>query len=240
MNENSIPDDAEREFSKSLLAGASILGLIVTDKIHELLRAHFRILCRWSKRLNLTTVSKPRDMAERLYLDSAIITPYLSGAGSLLDVGTGAGFPGLVLRVWNPELHVTLTEARRRKVSFLKQAARQMEIEKNLAIRWERVGWRDTGEGAELARRYDEVVSRATFPPAEWLNCGAELVAPGGRLWLYAGQPHGDGDCGQVGDERWLAEHTPRGFSLAEVVRYQLPFAGLERVVVSFRKALDA
>jgi len=240
MNENTVSDDAEREFSESLLEGDSILGLVVTDRIHELLRAHFRILCRWSKKLNLTTVHKPRDMAERLYLDSAIIAPCLPGAGSLLDVGTGAGFPGLVLRVWHPGLHVTLAEARRRKVSFLKQAVRQMEIDENLAIRWERVGWRDKHDGAPVARGYDEVVSRATFPPAEWLNCGAELVAPGGRLWLYAGQPHGDGDCGQVGDERWLAEHTPRGFSLAEVVRYQLPFAGLERVVVSFRKALDA
>jgi 16S rRNA (guanine527-N7)-methyltransferase len=189
------------------------------------------MLEKWADRINLTTVREPRDAAERLFLDSAVLVPHLHQAHPFHDVGSGAGFPGLVVKAFLPGLQATLTEARRKKVSFLRQTARAMDLNRQLDIRWHRVGWEKEAIGT-----WKEVASRATFPPIEWLKNGAPLVAPGGRLWIFSGQPHGEGDHGEITSEQWLEENMPEGFELDLVLPYRLPFSGLERTLVSLRK----
>jgi 16S rRNA (guanine527-N7)-methyltransferase len=224
-------------FLAALCEGANRLELELDPQVCERLVCHQRLLLRWAPKVNLTTVLEPRSMAERLYLDSAVVLPWL-GAGRLHDVGSGAGFPGLVLKALRPELAVTLTEARRRKVSFLRQAAREMGLESGLDIQWRRLGWEpnepaqaDPGPGGE--GRWDEVISRATFPPGEWIAQGAGLVAPGGRLWIMAGQPHGQTEEAPG----WQPGALPAGLSLELRHAYRLPFCGLQRWLLSLRRS---
>jgi 16S rRNA (guanine527-N7)-methyltransferase len=221
----------EKTFVESLKAGARKWQLTLESPALERCRVHWQMLEKWADRVNLTTVREPLEMAERLFLDSAVLVPFLNPEDTFHDVGSGAGFPGLVVKAFLPEMVVTLTEARRKKVSFLKQAARAMDLTRQLEIRWERVGW-DSDE----TRTWTQVVSRATFPPIEWLKNGSPLVAPGGRLWIFSGQPHGEGDRGKVTSERWLADHMPEGFELDHLVPYRLPFCNKERALVSLRK----
>jgi 16S rRNA (guanine527-N7)-methyltransferase len=217
-----------QDFSSYLIEGASRLDLELPEDAIQRLLVHRDLLVRWNKAINLTTVLDPQGMADKLYLDSAILFPYLNTGVDLHDVGTGAGFPGLVIKALRPDIQLTLTESRSKKVSFLKTAAREMGLLDGLDIRWERVNEKQPG----VSVLSNEVVSRAAFPPEEWLKIGVRLVSPGGRLWIMAGQPHGEKESEPI----W--ERTISGFGLVLESRivYRLPFSGRERFLVALRK----
>lgn len=225
---------AEEEFIGVLYEGAERLGIGLSGGGARRLLQHFRLLLRWMDRTNLTTVRHPVAMAERLYLDSLLPAAWLGRGARVHDVGPGAGFPGLVLKAHRPDLIVTLSEARRKKVSFLRQAAREMGLTEGLLIEQHRVV---EGSG-ETADRWTEVISRATFPPPVWIRLGAELTEPGGRLWLFGGHSHqaGEGDTDELPPGVCQALSTT--LRIERTHPYRLEHAGLQRVLVSFRKCL--
>ena len=90
--------EARDEFTGFLKEGARALELKLTDAGLARLVAHWELLQHWADRMNLTTVRDPASMAERLYLDSAMLLTRLAEDSSVHDVGSGAGFPGLVLK----------------------------------------------------------------------------------------------------------------------------------------------
>lgn len=225
---------SEQNFMNLLREGSTRLGIEISEDGFTRLLLHFRLLCKWADRVNLTTVRDPGDMAELLYLDSAVLQNFLGTGSRLHDVGTGAGFPGLVLKALVPDLRVTLTEARRKKVSFLRQAAREMNLLEGLEVRHRRLGW-EPEAGRE---QWPEVISRAAFPPREWIRQGAKLVAPGGRLWICSGQPHGEGPDGLDRVVADLQGELPGGFELEPIQAYRLPFCGRNRLLAPIRRRI--
>jgi len=223
---------SEDTFLSWLTEGGEQLGLDLSEDGISRLLCHYRLLVKWADKVNLTTILDPGQMAELLYLDSAVMGKHIRENARLHDVGTGAGFPGLVIKALRPELPVTLTEARRKKVSFLKQAARDMGLAQGLEIKQRRLGW----EVADKGELWTEVVSRAAFPPPEWIRLGAPLVASGGRLWICAGTTHPE-----VADEEddypgEIKDWPPGGFSLGPVHSYRLPKTGRRRRLVTLIK----
>jgi len=225
---------AEESFTDVLHEGAARLGIKLSgDGARRLLR-HFRLLLRWMDHTNLTTVRDPVAMAERLYLDSLLPAAWLGQGARVHDVGPGAGFPGLVLKAHRPDLIVTLSEARRKKVSFLRQAAREMDLTEGLVIEQHRV----VGGSGGVAGRWTEVISRATFPPPVWIRLGTELTEPGGRLWLFGGQSHQAGGDDPEELSPRVCQELPTTLRVERIHPYRLEHAGLQRTLVSFRKRL--
>jgi 16S rRNA (guanine527-N7)-methyltransferase len=216
------------DFRSLLFLGAKKLGLSLEKEVLERLDAHRFLLLKWAKKINLTTVLTTESMVDRLYLDSLVVAGYITPKSTLHDVGSGAGFPGLILKAFHPELSLRLSEARRKKCSFLRQAAYQMGL-LDTEITWTRVGWEEdkTKEG-----HWNEVISRAVFPPLIWIQRGAPLLKEGGRLWVMSGQPIGEGDA--LVD--WNKVGLPNGLFLERLIHYRLPFCKLERTLVALRK----
>jgi len=124
----------------------------LTDiQLHRLLD-HYQLLVRWNERLNLTTVVDLPEAAVRHYCESLFIAAHIDGT-SVVDIGSGAGFPGIPVAMARPEWNVTLLESHRRKAVFLREASRALENVRVLDIRAEAA----TG-------RYDWLVSRAVDP----------------------------------------------------------------------------
>jgi len=213
-------DPAEREidqeFGETLRKGAVKMGLFLPAAGLERLLAHHRKLLLWARKTNLTALKGDQEMAESLYLDSAMMFPFLEPGRRLHDVGSGAGFPGLVLKGLLPELTVVLSEARQKKVAFLRQTAREMGVGAGLEIRCETVG--ETRPPRVLA---DEVVSKAAFPPEEWIGLGKALVRPGGRLWFYSSQR--------------LRLAVPAGWQEETQIEYVWPFSGKKKYLCALR-----
>ena len=102
------------------------LGVETSAPQFDRLCGHFRLLERWNKRINLTRISDPAEAARRHYGESAHLHRELPDAASFVDVGSGAGFPGLPIATLRPSSSITLVESIRKKAEFLREATRDM------------------------------------------------------------------------------------------------------------------
>lgn len=120
------PDSAgEQAFAGALDEVLGDLELVIPPQAREKMLAHYRLLVRWNRRMNLTTIREPREIAVRHFGESLFLARELGWtAGSVLDVGSGAGFPGLPLAAWLPDVRVTVLEAAQRKSVFLREVSR--------------------------------------------------------------------------------------------------------------------
>ncbi len=138
------------------------------------------LLAEWNSKVNLTSVVEPRGVVELHFIDSLAVLHVVGNAETLIDVGAGAGFPGAVVAFMRPELAVVCLEAVQKKVAFMRAVGR--ELAPNLDAVWGRLE-----AFTENGRRFDVAVSRAVWDPAEWVERGASLVKPGGRLVAMQG-----------------------------------------------------
>lgn len=161
---------------ESLVAGAARLGVPLDAEATRRFDRYLELLLRWNARIKLTSVTDPAEVVERHFLDSLAIVPELGDAATLVDVGAGAGFPGLVTAIVRPGLRVTAVESIQKKCAFLEAVKRELGLSGVEVIpdRMEAL--------VRSGRQFDVAVSRATFAPAEWVVRGTPLVAPGGRL----------------------------------------------------------
>jgi len=92
-------------------------------------QAHFDLLLRWNAKTNLTSIRDPQEILRRHFAESAYLTKVLPlGPGTLIDVGSGGGFPGIPVKILSPETHVILVESVTKKAAFLKEAARAVGL----------------------------------------------------------------------------------------------------------------
>jgi len=207
-----------------LLEGSRALGVSLTQAQADALSWLAGELGRWSARMNLTAILDPIEMADKHILDSLSVLRALEpGVSTLLDAGSGAGFPGLPLAVARPELSVTLVDAVAKKVGFLKHAIAQLQ----LAPRVRAIHLKLQGNPiAEGLRPFDAAVSRALADPARWATLAAPYLKPGGTLVVMAGS-----GADPVSLPGWTTPHADT---------FRLPLTGDGRTLLSYRKAGEA
>lgn len=193
-----------------LAQGAADLGVCLPADAGQRLLDYLALVEKWNKVYNLTAVRDRGEMLTRHVLDSLAIVPYLA-ASSLLDVGSGAGLPGIPLALALPRLDVTLLDASQKRAAFLRQAAIELRLT-NVAVACARV------EEWAPGRQFDLVVSRAVTELALLLRLAGKHVANSGSLAAMKGvHPHAE-----------LAQ-LPVGWRLAEAIRLSVPGVAAER-----------
>jgi 16S rRNA (guanine527-N7)-methyltransferase len=164
----------------SLAAGLSAMHLALPEAARDKLCAYLHLIEKWNRVHNLTAVREPGQMVVLHLLDSLSVLPHVSKVRTLLDVGSGAGLPGIPLAIARPDLAVTLLDSSHKKAAFLEQARAELDLG-NVTVACERVErWRP-------GRTFDVVVSRAFSELAEFVSQSAHLVAPGGALLAMKG-----------------------------------------------------
>ena len=189
----------------------------------ELLGRYYRLLLEWNRRINLTAVTDPREAAIKLFVDSLCVLPHVKRAGMLLDVGSGAGFPGLVLKIAAPELTVHLVESVRKKVSFQQQVILELGL-KGAHTHCARLG-EHLIPGLPL-RAFDTVVFRAVGSLRDLVGLALPYLAPAGVIAAMKGPA--------VRDE--LSAIPVPEAEVDRVFRYRLPLVGHERTIVLLRQ----
>ncbi len=213
----------DRVFEEVLRAGIEALGLPVGDAAVARLVMFAERLLRWNRKVNLTAITEPREMAEKHFLDSLILLPALVGRRTLLDVGSGAGLPGMAVACARPELQVTCCDSVGKKVAFVKATAAEL----GLNVRG--VAVRALGEpGRDGLPVCEAVVSRALADPERWVTLGAPYVAAGGVLLAMLGKG--------LEREHLEALGTARGLRLLGVDQFELPFSHASRAVVRWER----
>lgn len=166
----------ETQFNQYL----SALGLSVDSVIQEKLLAYLSLLKKWNKTYNLTAILDPEKMLTHHLVDSLSIHPYVLGE-RLLDVGTGAGLPGIPLALLFPEKQVTLLDSLGKKIRFLTHVVQVLSI-KNVQIVQERV------ENYHTDGKFDAIICRAVGTVSDLLDKTQHLIASDGVWLLMKGQ----------------------------------------------------
>jgi 16S rRNA (guanine527-N7)-methyltransferase len=154
----------------------------LSDRQFALVSAHLELLLKWNARINLTAVRDPEEIVTRHFGESLFaarhIFPGSDSSGSLIDVGSGAGFPGIPIAIWAPKLKVTLIEAQQKKAVFLREVLRTLQLSNAEVVQ-------DRAENLHVTA--DVVTLRAVEQFKEVLTVAAGLVAKTGRLALLIG-----------------------------------------------------
>ena len=159
--------------------GLVAMGSALPADAQARLLAYVHLLEKWNRTYNLTAVRVPEQMIPRHLLDSLAILPYLPGR-RVLDMGTGAGLPGIPLAVARPDLDFVLLDSNAKKTRFVTQVCAELGL-KNIEITQERV------EKYRPPRPFDTLVSRAFSTIADMLVASRHLYGPGGQVLAMKG-----------------------------------------------------
>jgi 16S rRNA (guanine527-N7)-methyltransferase len=213
------------DFRFLLKGGCERLGLELDNAAVERLFVYFEELKRWGRKINLIArESTDEQIIENHFLDSLTLLPLLSGPGHahLLDVGTGAGFPGLVCKAAMPELALTLVEPRLKRVSFLRHIIRTLHLEdvSVLACRIE------DEEQLPSATCFTHITSRAVTDIGAFLAMVRRFALSEPFIICMKG-PKWRQELTAVADELQAGS-----FALVSTVQLQLPFSGAGRALL--------
>ena len=202
-----------RDEASRLREGAAELSVSIDERAVHGMLSYLDLLYVWNRSTRLTAIE--RDEAVRLHLlDCLACVPLLEGCRRLVDLGSGAGLPGLVIALARPELEVHLVEAKRKRCSFLHDAVDRLRLRRCRVVE---SGAEDLGGG--LAGYFDVATARAFRPPIELIRIARPLLARRGKVLVMCGGP---GLKSEEADQLGLAARV------SERARFRLP-GGTER-----------
>lgn len=207
---------------------AAQAGLVLPRETEAAFTAYLQELQRWNRRVNLTALRAEREILVKHFLDSLMALKAIPGWSGrrVVDLGTGAGFPGLPLRLAVPEIRLVLVEASFKKAAFLSAVVRMLGVP-DVRIAQERI--EQFAEHAANRQGFDAVLIRALGKRERLLPLAAPLVASGGRVLLWRGKDQGERTY-------WESEAGRRGFSVERRFPYRLPDGEEVRQIVVLKR----
>lgn len=208
--------------------GIDRLNIGYTDNQLNSLIKYYEILIERNKVLNLTRITEPTDVVTKHFLDS--MTPILTGhiSGRVIDVGTGAGFPGLVLKCMLPQIDLTLLDSLNKRISFLKDAKEYMGIDDGVSFIHSRA--EDAGLSKEHREKYDTVVSRAVANMRTLSEWCLPLIKEGGYFLALKGPLADD----ELEDAKPAIEIL--GGEVTDVFTASIPYTDLRHKIIIVKK----
>lgn len=177
-----MTDEETQRFTAALQTACDALDIAITEEQIALCARHAALVLETNTHTNLTRITEPEAMALKHYADSLtafLVLPKLPRGASVCDVGTGAGYPGVPMKILRPDLKLTLLDSLNKRIVFLEESCHTLGLE-NVTCRHARA------EEVKDAR-FDLVVARAVAALPKLLPWTSRLVKPGGRLVLLKG-----------------------------------------------------
>lgn len=196
-----------------LVNGIQQLGFVVEAEEQKKMMKYLGLLQKWNHTYNLTAIDKIERMVSHHLLDAIAVLPYLK-AGRWLDVGSGAGLPGLILALMRPDWEFELLDSSSKKCSFIQQATIELNI-KNIQITCARV------QDYKKVKKFDGIISRAFTKLNKFVVLTHHLLLPGG-VWVAMKGLSPDQEL----------EQLPTGIMLKRIISLQVPGMNSERCLV--------
>ena len=173
---------------EELRNGSTSLGIHLDDEAISRFDLYIRLLQSWGQRMNLSSRLQSREIVVTHFLDSLAGLPLIGGGegGRVLDLGTGAGFPGIPLKIARPGLEVTLLDGTGKKVTFCREVIRETGLS-GISAEWGRA--EDLARDPAYAGAFDCVASRAVAKAASLVSLSLPFLKPSGSILLYKGRP---------------------------------------------------
>lgn len=194
------------------------LGITLTSYQQEQLKKFYHLLISWNEKINLTRITSENEVYLKHFYDSLTITKVidLNKVNTLCDVGTGAGFPGIVLKIVYPNLKITLVDALQKRVNYLNEIIKELDLSDIVAIH---------SRGEDLKEKYDVVTARAVANITKLLNYTMHLVEKNGVFIAMKGN---------ITEELTPAvqKAISKKYSIEKIEEFYLPYENSQRSLV--------
>ena len=223
-----------QQWAALIVEGAKTFGLALDQKQVSHFAAHAGELIKWNKKFNLTTITDPRDMALKHYLDSIVPANRIPRNSSLLDIGSGGGFPGIPIKIVCPSIKLTMIDASRKKINFLKHTLRSLGFN-DVEVRQAR--GEQLVDHPDFISTFDVVACRALSSLDAFVQMALPLLAEEGLIIAWRGkisQSEIDSLRSEVLEKMNGDRYARRQYSL-DLETYKLPVIDAERSLLCVR-----
>lgn len=172
------------EFKDELIIQAKKIDVILDEEQIQKFYKYMELLLEWNEKINLTAIVEPRDVILKHFVDSLTICKELQKNKTLADIGTGAGFPGIPVKILRPDLDITLIDSLNKRVNFLTMVIEALKLEKIIALHG-RI--EDFGKNKKYREKFDYVTSRAVANLSVLSEYVLPLVKIGGKCICMKG-----------------------------------------------------
>jgi 16S rRNA (guanine527-N7)-methyltransferase len=215
-----------RQWQSLIIDGARELDIEIDESAAASFSTHALELVRWSRKINLTSITQPRDIAVKHFLDSLAPAQFIPENARMLDIGSGGGFPGIPLKILKPSLSVLLIDGVRKKANFLKQLLRTLKLER---IEAHQVRAEKLLEDPAFLNSFDVVISRALSSLAAFAKLAMPLVAAHGNIIAMKGE------IDRIELDK-LRSDFPKNRYHIEIKYYKLSSIHVQRSIVIIRR----
>ncbi len=200
----------------------------ISDRQVSLFQQYFEFLIEWNERINLTSITKKEDVFIKHFADSIALLKFVDLSGlSIIDIGTGGGFPGVPLKIMCPECKVVLADSLSKRISFLQDLIKNLELDGIIAIHGRA---EDLAREDDLREKFDIVTSRAVANLSTLSEYCLPFVEKDGLFVSYK--------SGNIDDEISDARNALGilGGNIEKVEKYTIPFTDYDRSLVFIRR----
>ena len=216
----------EIENQNILIEGAKAFGVYLDEKAIKAFDIYLKELFKWNQKINLTAIRSEKGIVLKHFLDSISVKPYLPEHPSILDIGSGAGFPGIPLKILQPALQMFLIDSVRKKVDFQRHIIRMLGLRETEAIHGRA---QDKEIVQNLGGRFDITLSRAFSDLRTFLVLSFPFLKGGGTAMAMKGET----DDKEIG---LLTETKDLPYRLRNTHQLTLPFGHFKRTILLFEK----
>jgi 16S rRNA (guanine527-N7)-methyltransferase len=207
------------KFQYPLQNGLKTLKIKISDDQVQLMTIHAKELMMWNKKINLTAIKQPLQIAEKHFIDSLAAASFIKNKNSIIDLGSGGGFPGIPLKIMNPLLNVVLIDSSRKKISFLKHIIRLLGLQGINAIHSRA---QDLHDKDLYIAGFDAVISRAFTDLSNFVKLASPFLNKKGTIYAMKGKQA----------KKEITPELVENFNVA-TDHYILPFEKSDRYIIT-------
>ena len=219
-----------KEFSNKIIEKMEYLNININEYQIFQLYNYMNLLIEWNKKINLTAIIKPDDIIIKHFIDSITITRFITTNSKVIDVGTGAGFPGLPIKIIRRDTEITLMDSLNKRILFLEEIINNLNLAKISTVHSRA---EDLGRDKEYRQKFDNATSRAVAPLNYLLEYMMPFVKVGGSCICMKGANYQE--------ELKEAEKAifKLGGELKNIEKLELPQTDIERNIIIIKKIKD-
>lgn len=217
-------------FSKELIEKAKKVNIEIDAKKEEQFYNYMKLLLEWNEKINLTAITEQNDIILKHFIDSITINKYIEQSNSIIDIGTGAGFPGIPLKIMNQNKKITLVDSLNKRINFLNEVCKEISLENIQCIH---ARAEELASDLEYRENYETVVSRAVARLNVLIEYMLPFVKKGGLCICMKG-PNIDGELEEAKNAIKVL-----GGKIKSVESFFLPDSDIERNVIIIEKVAE-